>query len=248
VGATCQARMIARTKMSSVRETGTDLHLEQARSQPDLEAVYRLRHQAYSAVGALPDTGNRGQRFSDCYDGNPNVQSYGIFRGPQRELLGSIRANLWKPELGTPPICAFERYLDEITVELGPNASFVESNRLVTNQSVREDTPGLQLALFRAIAINAFAHGVDYIIIAVRQRHAKVYQRLLRFEPISRPKPYPGLNVDMVLLAMAFPLLYPWLLQERPAFAVEPEEAARLALRLPGQTVPNDTDVVELAS
>ncbi len=228
--------MIARTKMSSIGETGADLHLERMDGPVQAAAVYRLRHQAYSAVGALPVEHAAADQFPDRYDSCPNVQSYGIFQRSGQTLLGSIRANLWNPELGTPEICAFERYKDEISVELGLDSTLVESNRLVTHEIGREESPGLQMALFRAIGVNAYAHYVDYIIIAVRQRHAKLYERMLQFRTISKPKPYPGLNVEMVLMASDFRSLYPWVTRNRPVFTVSTEEANRLALRLPGQT------------
>ena len=116
------------------------------------------------------------------------------------QLIGSIRACVYSPSLNFDFIPAFETYKEDIRQAIGLDKVIVESNRFVIS-SEKAESKNLFKIPFRFIVLNINKYDGDYIVTAVRERHVPLYRRFLTLEPISKPKRYPGLDVDMVLLA-----------------------------------------------
>jgi hypothetical protein len=95
---------------------------------------------------------------------------------------------------------AFEVYKEEIEKEMGLDKVIVESNRFVIDPK-EVDSKYLFKVPFRFIILNILKFDADYIITAVRPKHVPLYRRFLCMEPISEPKKYPGINVEMIMMA-----------------------------------------------
>lgn len=170
--------------------------LQICQSPLDLQKVAKLRYQCYRSVDAIRE--HAQEEFLDLYDGRANTKSCMVYEDNQ--LVGSIRACVYAPELGNLSIPAFEVYKEDIQQAIGLDKVIVESNRFVITQE-KADSKVLFKVPFRFIVLNINKFDADYVITAVRPKHVPLYQRFLTMEPISQPKKYPGIEVDMVLMA-----------------------------------------------
>lgn len=115
-------------------------------------------------------------------------------------MLRSVRACIYSREHDFLHIPAFEVYMEDIEREIGLDKTIVESNGFVIDPA-NVDSRQLFKVPFRFIILNILKFRSDYVIAAVRPRHAPLYRRLLSMEPISEPRRYPGINVDMIMMA-----------------------------------------------
>jgi hypothetical protein len=173
-----------------------DYALQICSTQEDLTKVAKLRYHCYKNVNAIQE--NEKQEFTDRYDFQNNAKSCMVYEEDQ--LIGSIRACVYSPSLNFDFIPAFETYKEDIRQAIGLDKVIVESNRFVIS-SEKAESKNLFKIPFRFIVLNINKYDGDYIVTAVRERHVPLYRRFLTLEPISKPKRYPGLDVDMVLLA-----------------------------------------------
>ncbi|MBL7810259.1 MAG: hypothetical protein JNN28_20725 [Saprospiraceae bacterium] len=182
--------------MGYLAATINNFDLQVCQSTLDMQKVARLRYQCYRSVDAIGE--NEHQEFQDRYDAQTNTKSCMVYEDDQ--LVGSIRACVYAAELGHLNIPAFEVYKDDIQRVIGLDKVIVESNRFVITQE-KADSKSLFKIPFRFIVLNINKFDADYVITAVREKHVPLYQRFLTMEPISQPKKYPGIDVDMVLMA-----------------------------------------------
>ncbi len=89
---------------------------------------------------------------------------------------------------------------EEIEKEIGLDKVIVESNRFVIDPA-KVDSKYLFKVPFRFVILNVLKFHSDYVLTAVRSKHVPLYQRFLGLDPISEPKKYPGINVEMIMMA-----------------------------------------------
>lgn len=161
-----------------------------------LKRAARLRYKAYRSVQAIPE--NKDRIFVDAYDKNDNSKTCLIKENTR--AVASIRASVYFPQIEFPKVPSFEVYKPYIEKELGLDKVIVESNRYTIHPDKR-DARDLFFVPFRFIILNILKYDADYVITAVRPRHAAFYKRYLTMEVISEVKVYPNTNIEMVLTA-----------------------------------------------
>jgi hypothetical protein len=179
-------------------------------SEKEISDAVKLRYIAYRNVDAIDE--NQENEFKDKYDLLTNSRTSVIYE--DGAAVASIRACIYSPQHNFMHLPAFEVYKEAIEKELGLKKVIVEANRFVINPA-KVDSKHLFKVPFRFIILNVVKFSSDYIITAVRLKHVPLYRRFLGLEPISTPQRYPGLNVEMVLMAGECSVLLPALWSER---------------------------------
>ncbi len=179
----------------------------------------KLRYLAYKNAGAIDE--NAEAEFKDKYDLQPNTKTCIVYEG--NTPVASARACIYGKEHNYLPTPAFEVYREDIERELGLDKMIIESNRLVIHPE-KVDSKYLFKLPFRFIILNVIKFSSDYIITAVRPKHVPVYQRFLGLEPISALRKYPGINVEMVLMAGVCSDLLPVAMSKEEIFRFTDEE------------------------
>ncbi len=235
---TRSATDVAIQEMTSTRVEEHVDAIERAVAPRERECVYRLRYQAYRSVSAIPETDS--QRFCDDYDAQPNSGIY-LLRH-DGVPIGSIRASVWVPAsdpltlpartrplvgLGIP---SFESYRDAIEERIGLDKTIVESSRFVSAESSYDVLLKMQFELFRMIVANAMVHDADWVVTAVRRKHAPLYRRLFGLRRLSEPRRYYGLDAEMVLVGGDFRAQLPIACQRNSRLSMSELEAGRYAI------------------
>ncbi len=187
------------------------------------DAAFKLRYRAYRATDSIPENGS--QRFRDPYDYKPNAMTYLLMDGD--EPIGAIRASVYVPERGIG-LPSFESYRDEIALRIGFDRRIVEPSRFVTAETSFDVMLDTQFRLFRMIAANAVVHEADWVITAMRRKHVAIYRRLFGMQPLSDPKPYPGVRDLGVLCGLPF-RDFAAMCAAEPRLAIDRDEAGRYA-------------------
>jgi len=115
----------------------------------------------------------------------------------------AIRACVLDPSQSVNAIPAMEIFAKEIEGVTEERDVILETNKFVIHPLFQCKGLRLKFALFGFIFEMAHKFNANYIIVAVRQQHAKFY-RCMNFAPISGFKKYPGLNFETVLLLHSF--------------------------------------------
>ncbi len=200
------------------------------------DAAFKLRYRAYRATDSIPENGS--QRFRDPYDYKPNAMTYLLMDGDEPnamtyllmdgdEPIGAIRASVYIPERGIG-LPSFESYRDEIALRIGFDRRIVEPSRFVTAETSFDVMLDTQFRLFRMIAANAVVHEADWVITAMRRKHVAIYRRLFGMQPLSDPKPYPGVRDLGVLCGLPF-RDFAAMCAAEPRLAIDRDEAGRYA-------------------
>jgi N-acyl amino acid synthase FeeM len=187
-------------------------------SQKMSDAV-KLRYLAYKNAGAIEE--NAAAEFKDKYDLQPNTKTCIVYEGNMP--VASARACIYSETHDFLPTPAFEVYREDIEREIGLDKMIVESNRLVIHPEKVESKYLFKLP-FRFIILNVIKFSSDYIITAVRAKHVPVYRRFLGLEPISGLRKYPGINVEMILMAGVCSELLPLAMRKEEIFRFTNEE------------------------
>jgi len=179
----------------------------------------KLRYLAYSNAGAIPE--NPTAEFKDKYDLMANARTSIVYEG--NAPVASVRACIYSKEHQFMQIPCFEVYKQEIEKEIGLDKIIVESNRFVIHPG-KVDSKYLFKVPFRFIILTVLKFSSDYIVTAVRPKHVPLYRRFLGLEPISEPEKYPGINVEMILMAGACNDLLPMVMHKEELFRFTEEE------------------------
>ena len=159
--------------------------------------AYKLRYIAYRNVGAIE--ANDESEFTDKYDVLPNSKTC-VIHNEEGNVIASIRACIYIKEHNFMHLPSFEVYKEEIEKEIGLDKVIVESNRFVIDPS-EVDSKDLFKFAFKFITLNVLKFNSDYFLAAVRPKHIPLYQRYLGMKPISAPKKYSGVNIEMIIMA-----------------------------------------------
>lgn len=191
----------------------------------DLSAAAKLRYKAYRHANAIEE--NELEEFTDKYDLQSNTKTCLIYE--ENEPVAAIRACIYGKEHNYLPIPAFEVYKEEIAKEIGLDKTIVESNRYVITPE-KKDSKTLFKIPYRFIILNSLKFDGDFVITAVREKHIPLYRRFLNMEPISGLKKYPGINVEMVLMALDCKKFGQKIIEKEEAYTISKEEVASYSL------------------
>ena len=163
--------------------------------------AYRLRYQSYLASGFIQ--ANPTGLFQDEFDELPNSKTILIYSDGRP--IGSARTCFLSKDgsLTSPARKAFPDEVDRVLRSVPDSATGpqgVEICRLVRSPEAANNQ-GVVFLLYRlAQDYLAKLGDIRVAISCVRQNHANFYKRL-GFTAESEPRPYPGLNCQMQMLA-----------------------------------------------
>ncbi|HTN17066.1 MAG TPA: hypothetical protein VL092_05240 [Chitinophagaceae bacterium] len=197
----------------------TKYTLQACETDQEIAQAIRLRYIAYRNAAAIPE--HADAVFRDKYDLLPNASSCIVYE--DTAPVASVRACIYSRELNFLQLPAFEAYRQEIEKELDLDKVIVESNRFVIHPD-NVDSKYLFKVPFRFIILNVLKFKSDYILAAVRPKHVPLYRRFLGMEPISAPRKYPGINVDMIMMAGVCSELLPMVMQKEELYRFTDEE------------------------
>jgi hypothetical protein len=193
--------------------------LNHSPTEKEISDAFKLRFTAYRNVNAIDE--NEEQTFKDNYDLQTNSKTAIIYQ--EGAIVASIRACVYSKEHNFMDIPAFEVYKEEIKKEIGLDKIIIESNRFVIDPA-KVDSKDLFKYAFRFTTLNVMKLKSDYVIAAVRPKHVPLYRRVLGMEPISWPKKYPGINVEMIIMAGECSAILPIAQQREEILRVTKEE------------------------
>jgi len=192
----CLAVSLPANKLTTIAITMINNYLlHPCQTEKEMTAAVKLRYIAYKNVNAINE--NAKEEFTDKYDLLVNSNTCLVYE--ENAPVASMRACIYSKERAFMELPSFEVYRHEIEKEIGLDKTILECNRFVIHPE-KVDSKQLFKIPFRFIILNALKFNSDYIISAVRPKHIPLYKRFFGFEPISSPKRYPGLNVEMILM------------------------------------------------
>lgn len=193
--------------------------LNPCETEKEISDAVKLRYTAYRNVGAIDE--NEKMEFKDKYDLLPNSKTCLVYE--EGAAVASIRACVYSKDNNFMHLPGFEVYKEEIEKEIGLDKVIIEANRFVIDPA-KVDSKHLFKVPFRFIILNVLKFNSDYILTAVRPKHVPLYRRFLGLEPISAPKKYPGINVEMIIMAGDCSTLLPLAMEKEEIFRFTKEE------------------------
>ncbi len=164
----------------------------------ELEAVLRLRYNAYLKEGAI--TPNDSQKLEDAFDEGDNVYNIGIFI--DGELASALRLHtIFHAEQESPAMESFSEFL---IPELKAGRLIVDPNRFVANYALARLYPELPYVTLRPTHLACVHFGIDLVTMTVRGEHHAFYRRGFFANPVCPPRPYPLLSKPIGLLFVDF--------------------------------------------
>jgi hypothetical protein len=193
--------------------------LQACQTEEEISAAFKLRYVAYKNVDAIHE--NPEAEFKDKYDFLENSTTCLIYE--ENKPVASLRTCIYDKEQLFMEIPAFEVYREEIEREIGFDKKIIESNRFVIDPE-KVDSKQLFKIPFRFVILNALKFECDYLLTAVRPKHVSIYKRFFGLEPISTPKKYPGINVEMVIMAGDCARLIPIIMEREELYRFTEED------------------------
>jgi hypothetical protein len=169
-----------------------------AECEADLEAILRLRYEAYLKEGAIE--ANQSRRLEDAFDEGDNVYNFGIF--VDGKLASALRLHtLFHAEQKSPAMESFSEFL---LPELKAGRLIVDPNRFVADYRLARLYPELPYVTLRPTYLACVHFGLDLVTMTVRGEHQAFYRRGFFAKPVCRPRPYPLLSKPIGLLLVDF--------------------------------------------
>jgi len=167
-------------------------------SDDEMEAVARLRHDAYVREGAIsPDPSGK---FADSYDDKGNPWIFGLYIAD--ELASSIRIHVASRD--NPVFPSFSVFRDLLEPQLDAGKTIIDPTRFVTDPQMSRLHPGLPHATVRLCWMAAEHFGAEYFLAAVRPEHQAFYRRIFTHRPICGPRHYPMLSKPITLMTVDY--------------------------------------------
>lgn len=188
----------------------------------DLEAVYRLRYDAYVREGSIPRDFSR--RFTDAFDTQSNVWIFGVYLDGM--LASSIRVHVASPENSSAPATAV--FPDLLLPEIDKGRTIVDPTRFVADEQLARQNPELPYATVRLGLVASEHFRADIGLATVRMEHRAFYKRLFGLEPLGEPRTYPNLAQPICLMGISYPESRTRILERYPYLRSTAEEREML--------------------
>jgi hypothetical protein len=164
----------------------------------ELEAILRLRHDAYLREGAI--VARADGRLPDQFDELPNAVNIGVFL--EGSLVSALRVHALMEVRDTSP--ALQAFPELLRPHVLAGKSIVDPNRFVTSRAASRAYPELPYATVR-LSVMASAHYNAHLATAtVRVEHQAFYTRSFFAVPASEPREYPTLTKPLLLMLVDF--------------------------------------------
>lgn len=210
-------------------------HVEYRRceSGEDIEAIYRLRYDAYLASGMI--TGSSSRLVEDEFDDLPNSYRFGIFI--DGHLASTIRVHHVSPQMPVAP--SVQVFGDELRPRLAAGETFVDPSRFAADNEFSRVFKALPYVTLR-LAVAACSHfDVDYCLTAIKQEHTGFYRRIFGSEQAMPSRTYPGLVCPVYLFQSKCSENMAKTIERFPFFKSTPFEQRMLFARPPkGELAP----------
>jgi hypothetical protein len=191
-------------------------------TEAELDAVLRLRYDAYLKEGAIPASASG--RLADAFDGVDNVYNFGVFI--DGELASALRIHTVSHEHQKSP--ALETFGDVLRPELRDCKQILDPNRFVANYRLSRMHPGLPYVTVRLTILACIHFGIDLMTMTVRAEHQAFYKRIFFAYPVCPPRSYPLLTKPISLLFLDFERDGDRILRHRPYWASSRSERESL--------------------
>jgi hypothetical protein len=179
-------------------------------SEDDLEAVFRLRYEAYVREGTIPISFEK--RFADRYDEMPNVWIFGAY--VDGELVSSIRVHVATPQHPFSP--SVDVFSDLLRPEIDKGRTIVDPTRFVTHPVIAKCYPELPYITVRLGFLASEYFRADLGLASVRVEHQAFYKRLFLMNPLCEPRRFPNLAPLFSLLGVNYPSVKERIIQRYP--------------------------------
>jgi N-acyl-L-homoserine lactone synthetase len=197
----------------------------------DLEAVFRLRYDAYVREGAIPRDFSR--RFTDGFDRQSNVWIFGVYLDGR--LASSIRVHVASPENSSAPATAV--FPDLLMPEIDKGRTIVDPTRFVADEHLARQNPELPYATVRLGLVASEHFKADIGLATVRLEHRAFYKRLFGLEPLGEPRNYPNLAKPICLMGIDYPQSRRRILERYPYLRSTEEEREMLFGHVPSAPI-----------
>jgi hypothetical protein len=167
-------------------------------TEADLDAILRLRYDAYLKEGAISP--NSSGRLEDSFDDVENVYNFGIF--VDGELGNAIRLHVLFGIGQQSP--AVESFGDFLVPELTVGKLIIDPNRFVANYRLARLYPELPYVTLRLTYLACKYFEADLMTMTVRAEHQAFYRRGFFADLICPPRSYPLLSKPISLLYIDF--------------------------------------------
>ena len=191
-------------------------------TEADLDAVLRLRYEAYLKERAIPVS--QSERLEDAFDEVDNVYNIGVF--VDGELASALRLHRLSNTHQKSP--ALETFGDFLVQELRAGKLILDPNRFVANYRLARLYPALPYATARLGVMACVHFGIDLMTMTVRAEHQAFYKRTLFAYQTCPPRPYPLLSKPISLLFTDFVRDADRILRQRPYWVSSESERQAL--------------------
>jgi len=188
----------------------------------DLEAVFRLRYEAYVREGTIPISFEK--RFADKYDELPNVSIFGAYI--DGELASSIRVHVASPEHPVSP--SVDVFADVLVPEIEKGHTIVDPTRFVSHPVIARGYPELPYITVRLGFLASEYFKADLGLASVRVEHQAFYKRLFLMNPLCEPRRFPNLAPLFSLMGVHYPSVKNQIIQRYPFMQSTPAELEEL--------------------
>jgi hypothetical protein len=210
-------------------------HIEYRRceSGEDIEAIYRLRYDAYLASGMI--TGSSTRIVEDEFDDLPNSYRFGIFI--DGELASTIRVHHVHPQMPVSP--SVQVFGDELKPRLAAGETFIDPSRFAADSEFSRAFKALPYVTLRLAVAACSYFDVDYCLTAIKEEHTGFYRRIFGSEQTMPSRTYPGLVCPVYLFQSKCSENMAKTIERFPFFKSTPFEQRMLFARPPkGELAP----------
>lgn len=163
-------------------------------TEADLDAVLRLRYDAYLKEGAI--TPNASRRLADRFDHLDNVVNTGVFH--EDKLVGALRLHFLSHVDDDSP--SMEVFADVLRPQLAAGKRLVDPNRFVLDYATARKFPHLAYVTVRLSVVASAYYAAHLSIATIRAEHQAFYKRAFFATPVTPPRPYPLLTKKICLM------------------------------------------------
>lgn len=177
----------------------TRVQYRRAETDADLEAILRLRYDAYLKEGAIEP--NDLRRLEDNFDDVDNAYNFGVF--VDGELATAIRLHILSGLGQESP--ALETFGEFLRPQLRAGKLIIDPNRFVADYRIARLCPELPFVTVRLTYLACKFFDADLMTMTVRAEHQAFYRRGFFAQVVCPPRPYPLLSKPISLLFIDFP-------------------------------------------
>ncbi len=197
----------------------------------EMEAVQRLRYDAYLKEGAVAERQDR--KLADDFDWGENVYNIGIYISG--ELASALRLHVVDHFSQRSP--ALESFRRDFASGTSPKvAGIIDPNRFVANYELARQYPFLPYVTLRPTFLASTYFDGNLVTMTCRAEHQAFYKRGFYARPVCAPRPYPLLTKPIGLLLVDFDADAGKILERHPYWSSSAAERATLS-RPPGPTL-----------